>query len=188
MELPLSLTRSVVTIIVPGIVICAPALLLLIDAYPSIGSLYNAYKGPANVCSFALVVVVGAIVEMAVSYVEKRWDGLEGKSAEPVVGQGDWVERGWYEYLSRKFGDAEPVGYRYLSKTVTSMYFELGMFVSVPAALTMVGLLLIRHNAIALAVASFVIGVLSAWRMYKSAKDTHGVLCSTRAELNHRLK
>lgn len=80
------------------------------------------------------MVIVGSVFEEIGNYVEKSWDAEKAKESEPAI-ENDWVSRDWRTYLSKSFGNSEPVGYRYLSRKVTAMYFELGMMCGIPTAL-----------------------------------------------------
>jgi len=183
--MPLSLSRPLVTIIIPGIVATAPGLLLLLYYHPQLGSIYKEYTWPTNVCCFALVVVVGSLIESCMTYLERRWDGRVKEPDQNAAE--DWVSQNWYDYLARRFGNTEPVGYRYLSRTVTAMYFELSMALAVPIALLSIGYLLVQIGDSGIAIVLFVGSPIALFVLVKSARDTHDLLCRVRQKINIRL-
>src|SRR3979490_266949 len=112
--MPTTLTRSLLVVLIPGIVAIAPWLLALVQyTTATLGFATNAPVGSALV--FSAAAVAGSVLEGLASHIEVRWDRqLESQFA---------VHENWYAYLSRTF-DHEPVGYRYLSRMVTTLYFE----------------------------------------------------------------
>jgi hypothetical protein len=94
----------------------------------------------------------------------------------------------WYTYLSRQL-DPEPVGFRYLSRMVTTLYFELGMLFATPIFAEGTGVAVAhfypQRTCPIVALANVVaIGFIAyfTWQ----ARETHLVLCRTRKEINDR--
>jgi len=182
MDLPLNLTRSVLTILIPGAVASAPWLLWALIEIDPTGNYYEKYAFPIHVLSFVVAVVVGSIINTLVSYIELAWDNSQGSKDAPKIGD-SWLEKDWYAYLSSAFGETEPVGYRYLSHLVSALYFELGMIGAVPIGVLAVAVFLMHHNHCAWAVASVVAAAAFGALFYKTAQHTHLVLCKTRREI-----
>ncbi len=186
--MPLTLTRSLLTIIIPGIVACSPWLLLLLDVYDPAASWYANHPFPFHTVSFACVVVVGTVFEGIGTYLEKSWDRERGMEPEPEQEE-DWVERDWYDYLTTRVASNEPVGYRYISRKVTALYFELGMMFAAPIGLLGFGILLTQTHAPYRAIGiTLTVAVAITVLFRKFARDTHGVLCESRWYVNRRLK
>lgn len=179
--MPLDLTRSFLTIILPGIVAIAPWMLLVVAENPSAGELYKSWEVPFHVVAFSFAITVGAIIECFGSWFECRWDEAMAAREEPGIAAG-WVARDWHTYLGQKFGDKEPVVYRYLSRKVTTLYFEIGMMFSVPIALLGVGVLVLTqgnfHWCVPLLAVASAVGFFLVFGRF--AKDSHRVLCITR--------
>jgi len=185
-EMPLTLTRSFFAIILPGIVLIAPWVLMAVQENAGLADLYKAYTAPANVCAFSLVVMLGAVVEGLGTYVEKGWDKKVASNLPPAASE-DWLEKDWFDYLARQFDKGEPVAYRYLSRKVTELYFELGMMIAGPIGAIGILLILNSHISSAFAYASFLIVPVIFVMFYRFAKDTHCVLYDTRYRINVRL-
>lgn len=186
MEMPMTLTRSFFAVILPGIVAIAPWALYSLQEIPGLADLYKAYIAPVQICAFSLVVVAGGVIEALGTYMEKMWDVRVGAGPEPS-GSEDWLEKDWYDYLVKQFGDDEPVAYRYLSRKVTELYFELGLMVAAPIGMLGILLILKSHTSsivLCLSLMLVPILVLVFWRF---AKDTHEVLYDTRYRIVRRL-
>ena len=168
----------------PGVITIAPWALVLISKSQELANFYQEFSLPIQVAMFALVVVTGALIEGFGTYVERRWDincNLELKEETTL-------EKDWYDYLSRVFGSAEPVGYRYISRKVTTLYFELGMMFSTPFGLIGMTVVLYEHQTSCVPIAILVLGALiSPFIFCKLAHDSYMVLCKTRARINFRL-
>jgi len=80
MDLPLNLTRSVLTILIPGAVASAPWLLWALIELDPIGNYYLQYAFPIYVFSFVVAVVIGSTINTVVSYVELTWDNNLGSA------------------------------------------------------------------------------------------------------------
>ena len=105
MDIPTNLTRSTVTVLVPGIVALSPWVLALVQHTDATFG-FKGYPTLAHSLFFASVIVVGVVCDGLGSYIEARWDGRRNSELE--------VEENWYKYLSTVL-EHEPVGYRYLS-------------------------------------------------------------------------
>lgn len=185
--MPLTLTRSFFAIILPGLAMVGPWVLVVLLSYPSLGALYKEFSVPAQVSAFALVVTVGAIAEAVGNYVEKHWDNMVAAKAMPSCEEETWLDRDWLDYLSQSFGDGEPVGFRYLSRKVTELYFELGMMVAAPIGLFGLAFTLRTHVSHSICVGVFA-SLASFFLFFKFAKDTHCVLFDTRYKLMARIR
>lgn len=175
--MPITLTRSLMVILVPGLIALAPWLMFVMYRWPGAAELYNRHSALANVGLFAAVVICGAAFEGLGSSLEARWDRKREAEFQ--------VRENWFSYLART--PPEPVGHRYISRMVTTLYFELSMawataiFFGACGALAM--LLGLPNWAPFVSFAFAIAGVVYfRWQ----ASCTHKVLCETRAELNRR--
>src|SRR5688572_4361682 len=183
-EVPLTLTRSLLTILIPGAVAVAPWALYLLLSYPSVWDLYEKHALPSQVLLFAVCVVVGSLFEGASTYLETRLDCSVGKRDSPDGTDDTWVDKDWINYLAASFGGGEPVAYRYLSRKVTSFYFELGMAISYSICSVGILHLLLKHDVsfgwiVTAAALHFAFPLL----LLKYAADTHYLLCYTRSRV-----
>lgn len=178
--MPLNLTRSLLTVILPGMVAIGPWLLLAMIWFPKLADAYEEFSVPFHIAAFGLAVVAGSAFEELGSYLEKRWDNSMALQPEPKP-EHDWVSRGWCAYLSKSYG-GEPVVYRYLSRKVTALYFELGMMCAMPIALLgsafLTAAVIPGANCVALFI-GLVAGLAFCW-LWRSARHTHQLLCETR--------
>ncbi len=130
---------------------------------------------------FAAVVVFGAVIEIINSWIESRWDETrEGEFA---------VTENWYSYLAHAV-EKESIGYGYISRMVTTMYFELALMWAFPAFA--LGLVVMNVTS-ATTSNSFcgvaaLLGIAFSVGSYQSAKESHRVLCKTRLEINKRVR
>jgi hypothetical protein len=157
-------------------------MLLLVAENPSAGDLYQRWAIPFQVVAFSFAVTIGAIIECFGSELECRWD-RQVASGDVPLGASNWVDSDWHTYLHQKFGDGEPVVYRYLSRKVTTFYFEVGMAFAVPIALVGTAALIFTQSALhwCAPAASLVAALGSLLLFRRFAKDTHRVLCVTRS-------
>jgi hypothetical protein len=179
--MPLNLTRSILAIIIPGGVAVAPWLVLVHRAWPSLSSLYSEFPLLVNGVIFGVVVVLGTIFESFGSAKEFRWD----KEIEEELG----VTENWYQYLARTV-DPEPVAHRYISRLVTSLYFELTMtFATMMFALgtSVIAFFSDSRLNVFAGIGLIAAGLLFSAYFQIQAKKTHRVLCETRKELNERI-
>ena len=179
--MPLNLTRSILVIIIPGGVAVAPWLILVVWTWPSVGELYGTYPLLVNVALFGAVVILGSVLEAFGALQEVRWDGaLEGEYE---------VSENWFKYLSRVV-DPEPVAHRYISRMVTSMYFELTMTCAISISALGAALLSFFSSSkfgVFFALGFLAVGALLTTFFQIQAKKSHKVLCDVRRELNQRL-
>jgi hypothetical protein len=176
--IPTTISRSVLTVLVPGLVAIAPWLLALVQHTQATFG-FDKYPTLAHLMLFASIVVTGSVFEGIGSFFESRWDGK-------LAGEMD-VEEDWFAYLASK---ESPVGHRYISRLVTTLYFELAMVLAAPSFVA---------GAMTLAVFRFpslpwwihvifgVLGVAIAAYFYWQAGKTHRALCVTRKELRARV-
>jgi hypothetical protein len=176
-----ALTRSFLVVLLPGLVVVAPWALAIATKFERLDALYKTYGLLINALLIGLAILIGAIVESVVSYIEVGWD----YDREAKYG----VQENWYRYLASQPAH-EPVGYRYMSRMATTLYFELSLMVTTPVSL--IGVTVLGYDntqyfrneflllLLALAAASIVFFNASAW-------TTHGVLCKTRKELMSRM-
>jgi len=151
-----------------------------IDAQSASG-VYKNYLVAINASSVALIVVVGSIFEGINSHIEARWD-IE-REAEYAV------QENWYQYLSLVLS-IEPVGFRYISRLVTLLYFELAMFWS--SALFFLGVatvLKVEKPGLyeGYSVVCVFLAVACLYYFYWQANCTHRALCRARKEINKRI-
>lgn len=178
--MPMTLTRSLLSILIPGIVAAAPWLLLLV-AETEIGDAYTRYQFIANTLLLALIVVVGSVFEGIGTFLEVLWDKERDAKYQ--------IDENWYDYLARSF-ENEPVGYRYISRRATTMYFEISMSIAIP--IFVAGCAVLLGNSypdewLYIALASLILGAVLAIYFYWQGRCTHKVLCVTRKELMQRL-
>jgi hypothetical protein len=179
--MPLTLSRSLIVVLVPGLVTIAPWVLLFAMYAPRITHAYDTHVVAGNALLFALVVVVGSVLEGLGSYREERWDSQREKEFE--------VQENWYKYLALT-PSVEPAGFRYLSRSVTTMYFELSMALAGSSLLVGVAAILLTLEWVpAYSVAGVLVGlaVFSTRFFYSQAHDSHKNLCKVRKELAIRL-
>jgi hypothetical protein len=180
--MPVTLTRSLLVVIIPGLIAIAPWVLWLASKIDGIGELYESYATLIHALMLGLAIIVGSILEGLLSRLEVAWDKEREKRYQ--------VRKNWFDYLAHQF-NAEPVGFRYLARLATSMYFELAMMAASALALLGVALLLIEHAEGAWKAASLILllfAVLAAQFFFNQAKATHEVLCEGRKEINARLR
>jgi hypothetical protein len=180
--MPTTLTRSLLAVLIPGLVACASWLLVLFQRVPDALPLVERWPPPlAYGALFAIVAVVGSVIEGLASHLENLWDTGRDEAYD--------VMEHWYAYLSRQL-DPEPVGFRYLSRMVTTLYFELGMLFAAPSFAVGMGVLLAqfnpRHTCPIVALASLAALGFIAYFVWQ-ARETHQVLCKTRKQINDRL-
>lgn len=116
--MPLTLTRSLLVVLVPGIVAATPWLVWIVKEWENAAKLYQEFPNLVTALLFAIVVVLGSIFEGISSLLEVRWDREREIKFE--------VKKHWYAYLAR-ICPTEPVGHNYMSRMATTLYFELAM-------------------------------------------------------------
>ena len=177
--MPMTLTRSLLTILVPGIVAISPWLLALVqNTSATLG--FDKSTSLANALVFAAAAVVGCVCEGFGTMVEAKWD----KERESEYS----IRENWHSYLAHRF-DKEPVGYRYISRLVTTLYFELSMLFAIPWFLLggfILASLRFPDHSIIFALVTLTALMVSGHYLHWQARCTHRVLCETRQELNRR--
>jgi len=180
--MPLTLSRSFLVNVLPGFVAIAPWVILVAVHFPQFAVLYEKFSTVVNGALVGAAILVGAVLETAMGYVENKWDD----KAPQELG----LEEDWYEYLALEVDD-KPVGFEYISRKVTSLYFELTMM---PASfLFFVGIGFLPQVMFGATSALYPMGatfaaIASAWMFKKSARHSFSVLCKTRKELVTRIK
>ena len=177
--MPVTLTRSIMTIVLPGGVALSPIFLWL-TTFPYIASLFSSHLSLILFAMFGLIIIVGSIFEIIASHLEKYFDS----KCEAELN----VRENWYKYLSCQF-ESEPIGFRYLSRRFTTMYFELGM--SMAAPIFVIGVMFVHlgdvENHILWKLIYIIVAGVLCKLFYWSGKNTHRLLCETRYHLNKRL-
>jgi hypothetical protein len=177
---PTTLSRSLLVALIPGLIAVAPWLLALVqytdatlglDDHPVLG----------HALLFACVAVVGSIFEDLGTYVEHHWD----QKREVAYA----IRENWFAYLSHKC-EKEPVGFRYLSRLATTLYFELSMAFAAPiffAGSSVLAAQRFPEFACPIALGGSAVVVCSIVFFLWQGSETHKLLCTTRRELNLRL-
>lgn len=182
--MPMTLSRSVLTILIPGLIAICPWLLVIAPNPPAMG-VFDKYGTLASALVFCAATVAGSIFERWGAWLESRWD--KEREAEHNV------KENWIKYLCHQV-DKEPVAFRYLSRLKTSLYLELGMLFAAPLFFVGSGEIFRTawcyspSTASGAAVTASGAAVGAAIYFYTQARDTHLLLCTTRAEVNARLK
>ena len=176
--MPMTLTRSLMTILIPGVVAAAPWFLILIQhTQATLG--FDKNPIIANAVLFSAVAVLGSIFEGIGTHIETKWDrDLESEYD---------VLRRWYRYLNHQ-SEHEPVAFRYLSRLVTTLYFELSMLIAVP--IFIIGACILSAlrfpSFICFIVSSgLILLVLSIWYFHMQAKNTHNGICKIRMNIQY---
>lgn len=182
--MPVTLTRTVLVIFIPGgIALISWILLYLLKVdTESTDSFYQRYSMPINLCFFAAIVIIGTIIEGVNTHLEVRWDQKREKKFD--------VENNWYAYLSCTPA-SEPVAFKYFTRLVTTMYFELGMmWATLSFGLGVASIICtLKPNCYGLySVIAVTFSILFAIYFFWQANTSHEVLCKTRKELISRLK
>jgi hypothetical protein len=174
--MPMTLTRSLLTILIPGLVATAPWLLALVQyTSATLGIEKNATL--SNALIFSLAAVIGSLCEGLGTHIEVYWDSKREKEYD--------IEKNWYRYLNYA-GEREPVAFRYLSRCVTSLYFELSMFFAVLFFLlgsALLASLRFEQYACAIWIAAVVVTPLTMWYFLYQASNTHAGMCKVRMKM-----
>ncbi len=178
--MPITLTRGMLAILIPGgVALSTWILLLFIYLDSNYESLYSDFTTPINMALLGLIIILGSFIEGIGSYFEVYWDEkLESEFQ---------VSENWYKYLCNPPTDC--VAQKYISRMVTSLYFELGIMLS--SLIFGVGLsaviCTVKPNCYQLwSVMTIVFSLLSFFYFKKQARESHMVLCKVRKELNER--
>lgn len=177
--MPHILTRSLLTILIPGIFAVTPWLIMLSHLSLDI----NLPDHPIIQASvgLAFVAIIGSVFEGLGTKIEVSWD----KEREDTYKVSD----NWRAYLASS-SDKPPIGYRYLSKLITGLYFELAMLFAAPCFLLGAGTFMIwplQLQPCPVALIILILCALSVWYFRFQARDSHKLLCETRALLNRRI-
>jgi hypothetical protein len=121
--MPTNFTRSFVAVTVPGATLVAPWIYLLFCVF-RLWPLYLKYTLIANALLVGVAVIAGLVLEGIVVAFERRWDDEREGELQ--------IQENWYTYLAAQ-PSTTPVGFSYISRLVTTMYFELTMMVACPA-------------------------------------------------------
>jgi hypothetical protein len=125
-------------------------------------------------------VIAGSLFEIISGAWEVKWDReLEADMQ---------VDENWYVYLSRSVSP-EPVGYRYLSRIVTRMYFESNMALASLSFFLGSATIFFRSQGITSVFSwSFIaLVIIVPFAFKRSAIRSHFLLCETRREINERI-
>jgi hypothetical protein len=178
--MPLTLTRTIVGILIPGIIALSPWAIWAMVSFPKLADNYDKLTTLVSAVLTGAVIIVGATIEGVATRVEAYWD------KQRAAGREYQVFDDWYWYLAQTFHN-EPVGYKYLSRAVTTLYFELGMAFSSPIALLGFSAMILTHQptlwSVRLAFTLPVLATLLALFYRAQAYDTHELLCETRKQL-----
>lgn len=171
-----TLTRSLLTVVVPGIVATSPWLLALVQ-YTDATLGFDKNVGLGSGLVFALVVVIGSFCEGAGTYVEHAWDSRLEAELE--------VEEHWQRYLNYA-GEKEPVVFRYLSRLVTTLYYELSMMFAVLFSwpgVTVLSALRFSSYACLIAVLGTLLTIGAVLYFFIQARNTHRGMCTLRKKM-----
>ncbi len=178
--MPLNLTRSILAILLPGGVAVLPWVVLVVIKWETLGKWYLDFALLANGVLFGLAVIVGKVFETMGSRIEVKWDNERDRKYA--------VYENWFAYLARSI-DPEPVGNRYISRLVTSMYFALTMTFSTVvffcgfATLFFVSGFSLKPLYV---VISIILAVAGPIFFFRDAKESHKDLCIVRLKINAR--
>ena len=180
--MPVTLTRTILVILIPGgIALISWILFFLMEIdTKSADSFYQTYTWPLHLCFFAAIVIAGTVLEGISTHLEVRWDGE--REAELSV------RENWYSYLTCSVPN-EPVAFRYITRMVTSMYFELGMmWSSLSFGIGLAAIICSSKPSSyqCWAMLSIILSVLSVIYFYWQAKTSHKVLCEVRKQFVER--
>ncbi len=114
--MPLTLSRSFLVNVLPGFVAIAPWVILVAVHFPQFAVLYEKFSTVVHGALVGAAILVGAVLETAMTYLENKWDEKTPKELN--------IDEDWYEYLALEVKD-KPIGFDFISRKVTSLYFEL---------------------------------------------------------------
>jgi hypothetical protein len=179
--MPITLTRSLLAVLIPGLIALMPWAVLAGLHFEPLRDAYKDFAFVLDTMGFAIVVVVGSFCQSIGSYLEPRWDAEREEEYR--------VDHYWYAYLALH-GCNDAIGFRYISRLANSLYFELSMMsASVLFAIGLGVLVASLFPAYWLlwSLVGLVVSLVSAIGFRKQARDTHETLCITRRELVDRL-
>ena len=121
--------------------------------------------------------LVGLVIESLGSYVEVYW--IDHGSSDATV-----RKVYWNAYLRLAWGsEGEPVGHRYLRRTLTSFKFELNTFIALFFVWAGVAALGVSGLLGGWTIEGLIVLSLVMWGFYQAACDSAEVLASVRALL-----
>lgn len=180
--MPTTLTRSLLVVVLPGLLALLPWALWFASRMGGFDDIYEKFPTLVHGVLVALGVLIGSIGESEMTKHEYRWDEeLEDKYQ---------VQDNWYAYLADEH-EHEPVGFRYISRRVTTMYFELAMSWAAPLAILGTAGFYQENFAGWALIATFALIALAIGAnlfFKRCAKQTHDVLCRIRQELIKRME
>jgi hypothetical protein len=172
---PTTLNRSLLVVLVPGVLALAP--------WMSLVAKYAGFEPSSPifyVLIFVAATVVGSVFEGLGSHVEAYWDGTQDADLK--------VKDNWMTYLAHQF-EADPIGCRYMARLAVALYFELSMMFAAPVFLIGTGIRLFPGcpDWSGWIVIGSVLSALTSMAYFSwQAYTTHGLLCRTRRDLNAR--
>ena len=122
--MPITLTRSILVILLPGALTAAPFMFYVLYSNPEYLAWYKEHENEAYFFVFSFAVIIGSIYEGISSLVEVKLDNRLRTSFPNI-------EQEWYDYLCHQYSP-EPVAFRYMSRRATTMYFEFSMAYAMP--------------------------------------------------------
>jgi hypothetical protein len=176
-----AVSRSTLTIIVPGIVALAPWFLLAVQQY-SFSFGLDEYPTVAHAFLFAAVAIAGSLCNGLGTIIESKFFDQWHKARFPV-------EQDWFDYLA--FNGKEPVAFRYLGRLAITLSFELSMVIAAPIFAVSGALWLYLKTDIggqSAILAGVGAAIVAAGIFFREAKRTHLALCETRFEVLRRLR
>lgn len=181
LTMPMTLSRSLLTVVIPGAIAVSPWALLLVQ-YTDATLGFDDYPTIAHTLFFSSIVVAGVLCETFGSFMEDRWDRAPQYRKLRISSN-------FYDYLS-KILPSEPVAFRYLSRLVTALYFELAMIFAAP--LFLAGCAVLAYNRFPsitcwIVPVAMIISLLSFWFFHWQARTTHRVINITRYQVMKRL-
>ena len=178
--MPLNLTRSIMVVLLPGFVVALPIIIAVIQ-FSEVESILHRAPQISLAIAFAVAVLIGSILETISSRIEVSLD----RKMENELN----VRSYWFDYLAYDKG-TEPVGFRYVSRLATTMYFELSMACAtiLSGVLTMLYIFAttkLQSCYIYLMLTGLIL--ILSYTLYKNGCDTHLTLCVARKEIMSRL-
>lgn len=178
--MPITLTRALLGILIPGgVALASWILLILIGLDRGDLDVYKDFSIPVNASFVALIIIAGSIIEGISTHVEVRWD-VEREDALQVT-------ENWYFYLCSPY--EECVAQKYIARMVTTMYFELCMVfatLSFGVGLSAVICTVKPKCYDVWSIVTIAISALISFYFWWQAKTSHQVLCTVRKEMRER--
>lgn len=182
MQMPMTLSRSLLTVIVPGTIALSPWALLLVQ-YTDATLGFDTNPTIAHTLYLSGIVVAGVLCETMGTILESRWDGAQKNRRLNI-------QANFYDYLAKVL-PAEPVAYRYISRLVTAMYFELAMVFAMPSFIGGGALLAVSRFPelkCMIVLMSAIAAAATFFFFLLHARTTHRVINITRYEVLKRMR